>query len=124
MAVVDRSMSVITDMDPNGRISTGQDAIREAIARRILDASGSRYYAPGFGLGLSRLVGRQLSAGQIRGLVTAQLREDERIESATIEVVREGATTSLDIVARTTEGDVELTVALPPTAATLLGDDQ
>jgi phage baseplate assembly protein W len=122
--VADRAMSVITDMDPNGRISTGQDAIREAIARRILDPGGSRYYAPGFGLGLSRLVGRNYSVGQIKGLVTAQLREDERVESATVEVTRESGTTSLDIVARTTEGDVELTVAIPPTAATLLGDDE
>lgn len=124
MPVVDRAMSVETDMSPDGRISTGQDVIREALVRRILDSAGSRYYAPGFGLGLPRLVGRQLSDGQIRGLVVAQLREDERVESAQVVVVREGTNTRLDIVARTTEGDVEFTVALPPTASTLLGDDQ
>lgn len=38
--------------------------------------------------------------------------------------LREGTNTRLDIVARTTAGDVEFTVAVPPTAAALLGDSE
>jgi phage baseplate assembly protein W len=106
-----RAMSCLEDLDPDGRVVTGVEAIRQAAYRRLVCPPGGEFYAPTYGLGLSGFVNRNLPASMIRGMIASQLAREERIDSSLVDVSEQSdGSILISITAQTAEGPFTLTL--------------
>ncbi len=110
-----------TDLYPDLRMSSGRQALAEAILRRFQTQRGALWYAPDYGLGLTRFVNASMAVSSIGSAVEREALKDERVNNASALVTRNGVDLSIELTIVDDEGPFTLTLAANETTVTLLG---
>lgn len=112
---VDVSTYVDGDLDPYFRPLSGPRVVAEAVVRRWTTPTGSLFFDPSFGLDVRELASAAMTAPALFALaarLAAQAEEDERVQSALVDVQFDAGTRALTIRAeiRTAQGPFTLVV--------------
>jgi len=105
------------DLDPYFRPLTGPRVVAEAIVRRWTTPSGGLFFEPGFGLDVRELSSQAMTPQALFTLgaqLAAQAEEDERVQSALVELSFNPQTRKLLVRAeiRTASGSFALVVSV------------
>lgn len=79
----------VTDINPYGTTVSGPECVAQAIARRLQTPEGGLLDDPSYGYDLRALINTSLSDAEVlsvRTAVEAQCLQDERVDSAEVEV--------------------------------------
>lgn len=102
----------IADLDPTFAIIDGPQVVGESIARLLMTRRGILASAPDRGLDLEELQSRRLSQAGLRELHAAierEVRSDDRVLDAGVEVLQTGpGTLQIRVLAQTAAGPFEL----------------
>lgn len=110
-----------TDLYPDLRMSSGRQALAEALLRRYLTQRGALWYDLDYGLGLTRFVNAQMAESSIGQLVEREALKDERVNDARAVVTREGVNLTIKLTVVDDAGPFTLTLAANEITVTLLG---
>jgi hypothetical protein len=93
-----------------GRLVTGKLLVAQALYRRLITPRGTLFYDTAYGFDLSEFVGEvgpELAAAAMPGRIRNELLKDDRVSSvdASVEVVTEGAETTLVVSITATLAD-------------------
>jgi phage baseplate assembly protein W len=123
-------ISAVEDLDPMAREVEGEDALAEAIARRLTTPRGSLGDDdPDYGLDVADFLHRAMTAAEIAsipGLVRGELLKDERIAdvNARMLVFEQGTRLELELDGVTAQGPFRFTFAATPSSVKLLVDGE
>jgi hypothetical protein len=114
---VDVSTFVDGDLDPYFRPLSGPRAVAEAVVRRWTTPGGGLFFDLSFGVDVRELVSRAMTPQAIFALgaqLAAQAEEDDRVQSALVDVSFDGRTRKLTVRAeiRTAHGPFALVVSV------------
>jgi len=114
---VDVSTFLDGDLDPYFRPLTGARVVAEAVVRRWTTPSGGLFFEPGFGVDVRELASQAMTPQALFTLgaqLAAQAEEDDRVQSALVEVSFNHSTRKLLVRAdlRTATGPFSLVVSV------------
>ncbi len=121
----DVSTFVDGDLDPYFREISGPRAVAEAVGRRWLTPTGALFFDPAFGVDVRELLGAALTperAFALRTKLAQQAEEDDRVDSAEVDVSLDPRTRRLVVRAsvRTAVGPFALVLAIEDLRVELL----
>lgn len=108
-------VSCITDLDPSFRLVSGQLAVGQAIARRLITERGTLVDAPSYGTDLRKYLGEPKSNAVLSRCGSDAEREagqDERVASASATASYDGDDLKVNVELETAEGVFELVLAV------------
>ena len=111
------------DLEPNLRVVSGRECLRQALLRRLITPRGSLFFDPNYGTDLRAFLASSARASEIAQAVEAECLKDERVEDVS-SLVTPPATNSDPIVVRLSivdaDGPFPLTVAVSSLTVKLL----
>lgn len=115
----------IDDLTPDMSTVTGSNAIKQAIARRIITPRGGLWYSSGYGFDVRRLLNAAMSNAsvwKIKNAIYAQAIAEERVKRATVQVEWHSRTSSLRVFLSlvTDLGPVSMTMTIDQLSVSLL----
>lgn len=113
-----------TDLYPDLRLSSGRQALAEALLRRYQTQRGALWYAPEYGLSLTRFVNAQTPVSAIGQLVEREALKDERVLDARADVTRVGVDLTISLTVTDDEGPFTLTIAANEVTVSLLSFEE
>ena len=117
-------INCVTDLDPSFALVTGQTAVGQAVARRLITVRGTLLDDPHYGTDLRQYAGEPKSAGALaraKADCEREARQEERVDSVEVETSYQGDDVLLARISLTTaEGPFELTLAVTAVTATIL----
>lgn len=102
------------DLDPSLSLQSGERALGDAILRRLTTPRGGLPDYPEYGFDVSSLIGRTLTPNAIAQRVLEQVRAEEEVEDASLDISTsdDGTAVTLKIKVLSAEGPFELTLAI------------
>ncbi len=113
-----------TDLYPDLRLSSGRQALAESLLRRFQTSRGALWYAPDYGLNLTRFVNARTPETAIGQLVERESLKDERVLNASADVTRTGVDLSIDLTITDDEGPFTLTIAANEVTVQILANPE
>lgn len=103
-----------TDLDPAMREQSGERALADAIVRRLTTPRGGLPDFPQYGFDVTTLIGRSLPSNQIAQLVLEQVRLEEEVLEASLDLVTsdDGSTITMNLKIESGDGPFDLTVSV------------
>jgi len=113
----------ITDLDPSFRLVSGQQAVGQAVARRLITERGTLIDEPNYGTDLRKYLGEPKSDAVLTRCNSDAEREaaqDERVQSVTAESSYVGDDLRVNLEVETAEGVFELVLSINAVSTTIL----
>lgn len=124
MADFGTDISTFPDLDPAFTVISGPRVVVEALARRLTTPRGSLVSDPDYGFDTRQLLHLDLSPreeARVLAQMQAQLEADERVLSASVQLVRSaGDTLRIVVRFRTLDGPFAFTLAIAEVSTKLL----
>ena len=110
------------DLDPALSEQTGRRALGDAIVRRLTTPRGGYPDFPSYGFDVATVIGRSLEPNVIAQRVLEQVRAEEEVEQAAMDVTvsADGTTVQLDIRVVDGAGPFELTISVDDLGVTAI----
>lgn len=97
----------VSDLTPSMTTVSGNVALAQALARRLTTQKGSAQWWPTYGVDMRSYLLGKVPRSAIAAAATLELRKDERVEDALVEVTELGPSTlSLSVSATMTDGEL------------------
>lgn len=111
-----------TELDAALSLQSGQRALGDAIIRRLTTPRGGIPDFPAYGFDVGSLIGRTLTPNAIAQLVLEQVRAEEEVEEAALDVEQsdDGSTITLSIRVVAADGPFDLTLSIDDLGVTAI----
>lgn len=115
-------ISCYPDLDPLGTLVSGNTALAQAIARRLITPRGSLFYDTNYGTDLRLYLNEGMTneaQSRIKSAIEAECAKDERVSSVTADVVYSSAARTLAITITLVGGSGPFSLTLAVTSLTV-----